>query len=112
MRSPFSLALALVLVGGASAAGEGPPVVDPNPDLRRAIRGRHVEPERADPAREALRAFEEEAFGEAEAAADDSGTLASPPEPELPDWVKALKTGDLPVRFDKRVIKYLEFYRD
>ena len=31
--------------------------------------------------------------------------------PDLP-WLKGLKTGDVPVRWDARVIAYLEFYRD
>jgi membrane-bound lytic murein transglycosylase D len=31
--------------------------------------------------------------------------------PDLP-WLQGLKVGDLPVRWDPRVIKYLEFYKD
>ena len=31
--------------------------------------------------------------------------------PDLP-WLKGLKTGDIPVRWDARVIAFLEFYRD
>ncbi|MBI4509446.1 MAG: transglycosylase SLT domain-containing protein [Deltaproteobacteria bacterium] len=42
--------------------------------------------------------------------------LARPATPELlrPDlpWLKGLKVGDLPIRWDPRVIRYLEFYRD
>src|SRR5262245_24624164 len=114
MHRPLRLALALLFLASASAAAEGPPAVDPNPDGRRAIRGRYVDEEQADPEREALRAFEEEAFGQPDpSAAEDSAEVTSPPpEKELPDWVKTLKTGDIPVRFDKRVIKFLEFYRD
>lgn len=122
-----------------------PPLVAPSDEGRFSIRGVPIEHTTPNPARDALRQFEHEAFGPPPAVTgdDDDGapapTRAAPPvgkdelpaalrspdrgknvaraarpedlRPDLP-WLKSLKTGDVPVRWDQRVIAFLEFYRD
>jgi membrane-bound lytic murein transglycosylase D len=85
-----------------------PPRVDADPERRRAIRGAYPPEATIDPEEEALREFEQEAFAAGPAAAE-----AKPLE-DRPDieWLKKLRTGDVPVHWDRRVIKFLEFYRD
>jgi membrane-bound lytic murein transglycosylase D len=105
---------------------------------RRNIRGTPITSTEGDPGRDAQRRFDEESFHEIEGRGvpvEDSrqpipepGRLAAtgvlptahptprtarPEEirPDLP-WLKKLKTGDLPVRWDPRVIRFLEFYKD
>jgi membrane-bound lytic murein transglycosylase D len=88
----------------------GPPRVESNEAARRSVRGSLVDDETVDPRRAALRAFEREAFA---APIELSATV--PPEddgrPDIP-WIKALATGDVPVRWDARVIRFLEFYKN
>jgi membrane-bound lytic murein transglycosylase D len=114
-----------------------PPRIETQDDGRRAIRGAPIERPAPSLQRDALRDFEREAFGPGPGEPKDSdltgpaegqrglrkGELppalrsperdASPEElrPDLP-WLKGLQTGDLAVRWDRRVIAFLEFYRD
>lgn len=126
-RPRLALALCLALVAGRAPAAlaqedpppnddDAPPAVEANNDARRAVRGSPVEEPTVDPAQEAMRAFEREAFGP-DAPAIEKSDPAAPPRtatevrPDLP-WLAGLKTGDIPVRWDPRVIRFLEFYRD
>src|SRR3954453_19191868 len=70
---------------------------------RRAIRGSLVETEHESEELRAMREFDEET------ASDRLGVkpIDAPP----PAWLDNLKLPDLPVRFDARVVRYLEFYR-
>jgi membrane-bound lytic murein transglycosylase D len=94
-----------------------PPTVEADPDLRRAVRGSPVEEATVDPLLEAMHAFEREAFSPDAPTAEERPDPAAPPRsaaearPDLP-WLASLETGDIPVRWDPRVIRFLEFYRD
>ncbi|HKA91330.1 MAG TPA: LysM peptidoglycan-binding domain-containing protein [Haliangiales bacterium] len=113
----------------------GPPKIQTDDDGRFAVRGRPIDRREEKKEREELRAFEREAFApdalrepdfvdrpdlvgkdqlpEALRGAQHArGATARPEElrPDLP-WLAGLKLGDIPVRWDPRVIAYLEFYR-
>jgi membrane-bound lytic murein transglycosylase D len=119
--------------------GDEAPTVTPDDEQRKGVRGSPVPGASESPAQKAQREWEEKTFpkpGPAtpEAEAPDDGTPGDkaelPPElrspaktkphtskrpeelrPDLP-WLKGLKLGDLPITWDARVIKYLEFYKD
>ncbi len=128
MRRPLAsaaLALSLLLAPAASADRPvtardqeeelddedlGPARLDSNDEARQAVRGSLVEPETVDPERLALRQFEREAFSPT-APAREPLVLDAEGRPDL-SWVKELKTGDVPIRWDARVVRFLEFYRD
>lgn len=84
---------------GGRLPSEEPAAGRSRPGARAVARADDLPPELRSPSRET----ERPAAGEAVATEDAR--------PDLP-WLKALRTGDLPVRWDPRVIKYLEFYRD
>ncbi|MCC6997127.1 MAG: LysM peptidoglycan-binding domain-containing protein [Deltaproteobacteria bacterium] len=84
--------------------------VEANPAGRRAVRGRAVDVAKLNesPSLAALRAWEEQAL--ASTAPDAAGSAATQPEP--PEWLRGMALGDLPVRWDRRVVEYLRFYKD
>lgn len=117
-----------------------PPPLDTDPEQRRAIRGCPVGTSCEGRDLEGLRAFEAETFGpKGSLWLDDDDPYGhnatrsgrpgrgapparglakkSPPKkgtdlrPDLP-WLDELELPDLPMRWDERVIKYLEFYKD
>jgi len=95
---------------GPDGDEDGPPALETDDNGRRAIRGAPIKHEVADPQEDAQRKWEERTFR------DRPTTAATTTKPEelRPDltWLKDLKTGDLPVRWDPRVIRYLELYKD
>src|SRR5258708_33933302 len=68
----------------------GPPRIETDDDARRAVRGAPIERPTSNPSREALRAFEREAFGPGPGAPRD-GDLAGPPDGE-----RGVRKGELP----------------
>jgi membrane-bound lytic murein transglycosylase D len=108
----------------------GPPQVEPSDEGRFPLRGSPAPHPAPNPTKESLRQFEREAFGSppppAPANDEDLGVTAAaaraetprPPRPEelRPDlpWLKDLKTDDIdvPLRWNARVIQFLQFYRD
>lgn len=121
---PLAAALILILATG-TAHGQTdddtpPPELDTDDGARRAVRGAPVLTVPPDPKLEGQRAFEREELADEEALAAESAiapkkiTADTKPEDVRPDldWLKGLKTGDIPVRWDPRVIKYLEFYKN
>jgi membrane-bound lytic murein transglycosylase D len=133
----WCLALFLFACAHPLAAAAGPN----NDDLvqRRSIRGKPVETARESESLRQLREFEDSAFpapnplapdfeGEVPAPPATAGVgpdaipepLRSPPrlrevptetEPSLP-WLREVKLPDFPVRWDARVLRYLEFYKN
>jgi membrane-bound lytic murein transglycosylase D len=110
-----SLVVVLCLVARASAQDEpvgedddAPPTLETDDEGRRAVRGSPVEPVDVDPQEEAQRVWEEKTFQGRQALA---GAKPEEVRPDL-DWLKGIQTGDMPVRWDDRVIRYLEFYKD
>ncbi len=130
------------VIPGVQPAGPGPhdatgaPKAIPRDEDRAPLRGVPVEHQVEESDAAAMRAFEQSAFGRPDhplagpaVAPRHNGkddlppVLVSPPHkltgdtppeavrPDLP-WLKGLKTGDLPVRWDPRVIEFLQFYRD
>src|SRR5437867_405158 len=87
---------------------DSPPVLDTDDEGRRSIRGSPVKDEAVNPEEQAQREWEEKTFQGRQALAVAKGDEVRP---DLP-WLKDIKTGDLPVRWDPRVIRYLEFYKD
>ena len=114
---------------GPEAAAEEP--LATNPDGRRAVRGCDPEGECAGDLLQGLRAFEIEAFprrrGDSPWSDRDGGSIVSrapgavsgarrpqkPTElrPDLP-WLARLEMPDLPIQWDHRIIRFLEFYKD
>jgi membrane-bound lytic murein transglycosylase D len=121
---PLALFAALIGVAGAEAAWAGPL----NDDLgqRRSIRGRPVETGQESDALRQLREFEQSAFPAPDRLAPDfdahlaSEALGSPPEralatqptEPLPAWLKDVRLPDFPIKWDARVVRYLEFYKN
>ena len=123
------------VVPGRQAAPPQPPPPAPAPlqmdlDQRRAVRGCSVDgPDCREDMLAGLRQFEREAFprpgaggspwgrdaGSAAPGATQRGRRRAPTARELrPDlpWLADLDMPDLPVKWDHRIIKFLEFYRD
>ncbi|HEU5061156.1 MAG TPA: transglycosylase SLT domain-containing protein [Kofleriaceae bacterium] len=114
---------------GPDAPAEEPQAMDP--DGRRAVRGCDPDGECAGDLLQGLHAFEIEAFprrrGDSPWSDRDGGSIVSrapgavsgarrpqkPTElrPDLP-WLAQLEMPDLPVQWDHRIIKFLEFYKE
>jgi membrane-bound lytic murein transglycosylase D len=118
-------------------ADAGPPRIHTDDDGRFAVRGRPIDHREEKKEREEQRAFEREAFApdalrepefvdpppevvgkdqlppSLRGAAHGRAPAARPEEarPDLP-WLAGVKTGDVPVRWDPRVVAFLEFYRN
>src|SRR5438105_4602820 len=93
----------------------------PNQDdlvQRRSIRGKPVEAVRESESLRQLGEFEESAFPAPNPLAPDFDreVPAPPPPPEAsetsPPWLREVKLPDFPVRWDPRVLRYLEFYKN
>ncbi len=122
-RRPLATAFAvlcLALAGAqARAQEEGdrdeapPPELDTDDGARRSVRGSPVLPVDDDPKLQAQERFEREELVQVPAPARRITAATRPEEvrPDLP-WLAKLETGDIPVRWDPRVIRYLEFYKD
>jgi membrane-bound lytic murein transglycosylase D len=84
-----------------------------DPDGRRSIRGGPVDPQpNESPELAEMRRFEERAFGGREPPAAPTATGDEEGAPALdPAFLKSLKLPDLPVRWDARVLRYLQFYK-
>jgi membrane-bound lytic murein transglycosylase D len=98
-------------------SAEPPPSLQGNTEQRKAVRGTPLETNANDPLRRALREFERETFpassshgAPGQPGARPTSRRATPPSP--PSWLRGAKLGDLPVRWDARVVRYLEFYKD
>jgi membrane-bound lytic murein transglycosylase D len=105
-------ALALCLLGHPASAQDEPDAgTDTDDSQRRAIRGAPVERATPNPGREALRQFEREAFVPGAPRTPVAADAGPPDRQDLP-WLKDLHTGDIPVRWDDRVIEFLRFYHD
>lgn len=93
-----------------------PPDLDTNVGQRRAVRG--TSPESAEPAKdpdkEAQREWEEKTFPKElqPKVEDEVADPDAPPPDARTEWMKDLAVGDLPVRWDARVVAYLEFYKN
>src|SRR5436305_635205 len=89
-----------------------------NDDLaqRRSIRGRPVEVVRESESLRQVREFEESAFPTPNPLAPDFDRAVPPPPLEAPEpspsWLREVKLPDFPVRWDPRVVRYLEFYKN
>jgi membrane-bound lytic murein transglycosylase D len=107
-----------VVAGPAVEPGDAvtypPPTIEADEDGRRAVRGSRAERPTLDPAMEAMRAFELEAFTRGGGDGGETPNPSARPQDVRPDlpWLAGLKTGDIAVRWDPRVIRFLEFYRD
>jgi membrane-bound lytic murein transglycosylase D len=96
---------ALILPPSASSAADSPrsvKLIRPGSTSREVVRGA----ENAELG--ALRAAERELFAPALAATALGSTMGGGDRP----WLAQLETPDLPIRWDDRVVRYLEFFRD
>jgi membrane-bound lytic murein transglycosylase D len=109
MRLRLLVATNLLVARVAAATPSGSPIESPAESLsgRRAIRGEAVAPARESEELRELRRFEEASLQPPGPGAERVAGDEAPP-----STAAQLQLPDLPVRWDARVLRYLDFYRD
>lgn len=101
----------VALILGAQLVHAAPPPTSESAKGRQAVRGAPVEAGQESEQLRALREFEAQSFARDEAQAPRAASIGPEAIPAEHAWLEGLKLPDLPVRFDPRVVRYLEFYK-